>query len=182
VFDFICPVPRPAFVDAKHTLSLGSGRTLEGFVPPQPGSGRARSGESRASAGARAGSRGLAREEGNFRARFLPAMAFLTPLLPLSSSPPLHTNSRRGAVDEVSFTAGALLLFPGLPLRSPRVDLRPGGAAVSRGPARRSSSSSSSPARRCCCSWICRLFFPVQIYTTSSPPPADLSCICPLSG
>ena len=132
VFDFICPVPRPGFVDAKHTLSLGSGRTLEGFVPPQPGSGRARSGESRASAGARAGSHGK-RETS---ARFLPTMAFLTPSSLSVLLLPSTLHSRRGAVDEVSFAAGALLVFPGLPLRSPRVDLRPGGAAVSRAPAR----------------------------------------------
>ena len=44
----------------QNTLSLGSSRTLEGFVPPQPGSSRARSGIDWSSGG-------LAREEGNFR-------------------------------------------------------------------------------------------------------------------
>jgi hypothetical protein len=39
-------------------------------------------------------------------------------------------HSRRSSVVEVSSAAGAAVVFPGLPIRLPRVDLRPGGAAL----------------------------------------------------
>ena len=84
----------------------------------------------------------------------------------LCSSPPLHTPLPLSTVVEVSSVAGASVAFRGVRLRSPGVDLRPGGAAPSVGGLRRGGllPSSSSPARRCFCSWILRLLcFVVQI-------------------
>jgi hypothetical protein len=46
MFDFIWPVDKPAFVDAKHTLFIVSGRTLLSSVSAQPGSSRAGTNES----------------------------------------------------------------------------------------------------------------------------------------
>jgi hypothetical protein len=105
---------------------------LVGSVPPRPGSGGAHAGESGAMARAMAGSCGKG-ETSVCASPLVKSMAYLYPSSPPSALLLLSTlHSRRGTVNEVSSTVGAVVVFPGLPLRPP-VDLRPGGATLSWG-------------------------------------------------